>query len=322
MVSHPLVFLVGKETALRDEEIHGIQKQLFKDASSRQLNTHFFDASDGSLKAAVDIARTAPFLAGKRLVVLKEIEELSKEDQTELLRMLAEPQPFAQWVLTTAEPKVTKSGFLSEVAKHSRVVSCEAPYREGDLRGWVRKQFQKEGKDITAEALELLSELCGRNVSELASKVEQLAVHAGSAPRIERESVEALVGPSLSRTAFDLYEAVARRDGVFAFETVRKLAEDGSKPIEILSALAWRHERNMKIKNLLAGGLPPADVGRKLGIHSYYLEGEIGQAKRMSAEKARQFIGILLACDGEIKRGLLEANLSLEKCLLSLCDCP
>lgn len=320
MVSHPIVFLVGNETALRDEEIHRIQDRLFKDPSARQLNSHFFDASEDGLRSALDIARTAPFLTDKRLVVLKDIEELAKTGQEALVRALEEPQPFVQWVLLTAEPKVTKSAFLSAVAQRSRVVSCEAPYREGDVRGWMRKQFEKREKEVDGDALELLFELCGRNMTELASKIEQLSVYAGGVRRIGRSDVEALVGPSLTRSAFDLYEAAARSDGNAAFGTLRRLVEDGSKPIEILSALAWRHERNLRIKNLLASGLGPADVGAKLGIHRFYLEGELGQARGMSEARARRFLGALLACDGEIKQGQLNANLAIEKCVLSLCE--
>ncbi len=63
MVSHPLVFLVGNETALRDARIHEIRDRLFKDASSRQLNFHVFDAAQDGLKGALDASRTAPFLA-------------------------------------------------------------------------------------------------------------------------------------------------------------------------------------------------------------------------------------------------------------------
>lgn len=318
MVVPPITLLVGTESALRDEAVGQIRDALFKDTSSRDLNSHLFTAGQDALSEILMLAGTAPFLASRRLVILKEVENLEDAEKKELLAFLAHEPKFACWVLMTDETSTTKSAFLGGLGRLAKVVNCQAPYRDSEFKAWIRKRVTEEGKTIAEDAADLLIQRTGRDLSQIGSRIEQLCIYASGRKGILLKDVEDLCGESAEESAFNLYEALERGDFETAFKGLSKLLEEGAKPHEVIGAMVWRFERNARIKNLLDQGETPADIGYALRINRFFLEREIGQARRLNAGKFGRQLSALSECDQSIKRGLSEPAAALEKCFLAL----
>jgi DNA polymerase III delta subunit len=245
--------MVGSDSAHLDQEIQSTQANLFKDLSSRDLNTHRYEASETPFSEVLTQALTAPFLADKRLILLKNIQNLPRKDQGTLLEALAKKAKFTFWIFTTEETRYKKSPFLSKVAGLSKVISIKTP-----------------------------------------------------------ESGE-------NANIFQLYEMLLGGRLDAALSMVRKLRDEGTKAHEILGALIWQFERNLRMKNLIRRGMTTSEISQTLRIHPYFLDRTIRLAKSLDPMTVHEHLEILLDCDLKIKRGLLTADLAVERSLFGLC---
>lgn len=313
----PLTLLVGDDEALIDEEIARIEARVFCAADERRLNRAVYASGDAPLSEILTHASTAPFLAEKRLVILREAERLAEPDRPALLAHLKTPPPFAVWILVSAV-KPARSTFVSELSRLARLVNCEAPRDEYRIKIWISRRFAAEGKKPDPEAIEALVGAFGRDLASLKKRIEQLCILAAGRPRVTREDVEKIGGGSAVLGAFEVFDAVLAGRFEEAYAAVRLLLENGAAPQEILSALAYRFERAFKINGLLAGGTAPAEIARLLKIHPYFAAREIEEARRLNRKEADAWLKAFGECDRAMKRGVLDGKIALEKLLLDL----
>jgi DNA polymerase-3 subunit delta len=308
--------LAGPEAVLRDEALRALESAVFSNPSERELNRHLFRASETPLADVIGQALTAPFLAPKRLVVLDEADALARADRELLLRHLKGGTP-AVWAVLTEEANAARSAFLAELGRLGRVVPCQAPYRDTDIARWAEARARRLGKALDGEAAALLVERAGRNLTDLASRLEALALYV-KGPAIGTGDVEALVGESVSRTAFYLSDALDRRDFASAWRTLRRLLDEGARPHEILGALAWRFDRSVRLKNLKDLGQGFAEATAALGVSRAFAGEEWAAAGRLGRARAEGKLRVLWESDSRLKRGLVEPVQAAEGCVLAL----
>jgi len=314
-----VTLLAGRETILRDEHLRRIRTALFKNPSAAQLDQHWFDASRQTLMEILAAAQTPPFSAPKRLVVIDGVEAFKDADRKMLLPALKNPSPHAVWVLITAEKNIRR-GFLGQVAAVAKVHSCETPYREAEIRDWLRKQFGRWGKTADFKAVAVILELIGKDLTQLAAAAEQLAVFTGERKAVTVGDAEALLGESAERNVFDLYDALKGGRPEVAWKILRRLKTQGKRAHEVFGSLAWQFDRMLRVRNLLDQGMGPADVSRELGMPGFFAEQAVRRAKGMNAGKLKKDLGLLIGCDRDIKRGRVREDLALERCVLALSE--
>jgi len=286
--------------------------------SSLNLNFHRYLASEQPLSEVIAQAETAPFLSEKRLVLLMGVEDLNAGDRKIIAQYFEKSPRFSQWILTTGETKFTKMVFLNKISKKAEVILCRAPYREAEIRQWIKDEVLKLNKKISFEAMRQLIELTGRDLTELKKRVELLSIYIGDRNQIAEEDVDSLLGESVDQNVFQLYESLEKKNFTNAYKIVDKLKDEGRRAHEIIAALVWQFERNLKVKNLLDAGLGPGDVSKNLGIHPYFLDQTVSLARGMTQSRFEEQLKVLSRCDQDIKSGYLNSDLALQKCLLSL----
>jgi len=80
-------------------------------------------------------------------------------------------------------------------------VPCHTPF-DRDLPRWIESRAQKNGKRIPREAVAILIERAGRDLSALASALESLSVYSSSRTEISAQEVESLLGKSAEEDVF------------------------------------------------------------------------------------------------------------------------
>ncbi len=318
MVKRPVTLLLGEEVVLRDEHVRGIAEKLFPDESTRKLNFDSFTAGETPLMEIIGRAQTRPFLAEKRLIVLKGLDRLADEDKKTLVGHLRNPAVFTVWVVQVDSPQAVQRGPLHDLMGFARVVRAMTPAGEGEVKLWLRRRLEARGKSMDGPAMDLLLERVGKSCTLLALRLDELTLYAGDRPRLTRGDVEALIGDSAQASAFQLYEALAEARYADALKILYRLKGEGVHPLEILGALVWRWDRDMRLRNMLDRGLGAGEVSRELRIPDYYRDRALRRARDISPERAERELGALLECDRMVKTGELEASLALDRCVLEL----
>jgi len=237
MVEPSVYLLAGTEEFLKEKNLSRI-KLAFLDKDSEDFNFNIFYAGSAPLEKILECACTAPFLGRKRVVLVRHIEDFSASEEGLILSYIRAPHKQTLLILETAQNNLNQN-FLAEICKYARVIFCK-PLKESQLPYWIRAQVEARGKRIEEKALSLLVNNLGNNLQLLSSSLDNLILYIGKDETIETEAVEKLVGPDVTTSAFELFDAACARDKERAFQILDSLLKDGINSSQILGALAHK----------------------------------------------------------------------------------
>lgn len=307
--------LSGRERLLKKEFIADLRKNSFPPGSDASLNYQEWDAAeDGALSSMLGAARTAPFLAEKRVCVLWSVEELEDEDRETLLAALP-ALPQASVIVLSSEETPKKNKFLQEVESKTVLVPCHPPF-ERDLPGWVEGRARKLGGTIARDAVRVLIEKTGKETPFLQNSLEQLFVYAHPRTAITLADVDALLGRSGEEDIFAIADDVLSQNTQAALTRAERLFEEGARAPEIIGVLAGQFERMKQAADLVERGATPAEAAAALRVHSFFQAKFFLQLKKTSKRGIEEAQKRLLECDTMIKQGRLAERLALEKFIL------
>ena len=312
-----LYLLVGKEEFLKKEFIQNLRKSLFPQGQSGEINFQEFHAGIDPLGAALDFARTAPFLGDKRLAVLWGIDDLAAEEKESLLAYTANPAPASALVLVSGEGNANKNGFLSGLSRVCAVTACHVPF-ERDLPQWIQTRARKSGVQMESSAAPILVERAGKDVTALSHAIEELALYVHPRTQVLAKDVESLLGRSAEADVFELSDMLIRKNVNSALEKVEALFRDGARAYEIVAALASQFDRLRKAGVLMREGKPDKEVGAELKVHPFFLDKFLSQAKGIPEGTMREISKRLLSCDEAIKTSRLDERLAVERLVLEV----
>ena len=313
-----IYLLVGKEEFLKKEFVRSLKSSLFKNLSELDLNFREFDAEPGGFAAFKDFLQTLPFLSPQRLAVLSGVDELEEGEKESLLSFIASFPSSAAAVLVSCETSAKKNPFLSAVSKKAKTVSCYAPF-DRDLPQWISTRAKHAGIRLEPAASALLIDKMGKDVPALSSSLEMLATYIHPRKDVNAGDVEALLGRSLQNDVLVLVDNLLKKDAKAALSMTANFLREGIRGFEIVAVLAGQFERMRKAKALMDEGLPGAQVGTELRVHSFFMDKFVVQVKSLSRFDLRKVFRELLLCDESIKTGALSESLAVERLVLSLC---
>jgi len=230
----PVYLLHGDEDVLKDEAVRALLAAAV-DPAARDFNLDSRFAADVDAEAFHALVNTPPMLAERRAVVLRGVDQLGKRKskvRDELLRYLKSPNPTTVLILITAAGEDPDA----ELARQATSVALAALEPERVPR-WVSHHASKLSLTLEPDAVELLIEAVGNDLSALARELEKLASLAGDRPATAAD-VTALVGVRRGETVHDLVEAALARNAARAAQLVEPVLEQaGMSGVKILMLL-------------------------------------------------------------------------------------
>lgn len=310
-LSASVYLLVGKEDFLKDEFISKLRATLFKNADAG-LNWESFDAELSGFGPALEFLQTAPFLAEKRLAVLKNIDSLEEETKQSILRYVQTPSSTGVLVLDSDAANIKKDDFLKGLSEKTRFIPCYAPF-DSELPGWVQSRVKIYGKTLNTQAQNLLLECVGKDTRSLDAALDQLSVYVDPRNEISAEDVKKLLGHSAQADAFGLLEALIARRAQGALRILSDLRREGARAPEIVGALSSQLEKLRQVKSLRMRGLGAEQIAAEMKLHPFFVRKTVEQADRVPAGTLDGLLQALLDCDESLKTGKLGERLALER---------
>ncbi|OGW90984.1 MAG: DNA polymerase III subunit delta [Omnitrophica bacterium RIFCSPHIGHO2_02_FULL_63_14] len=307
----PVYLVFGKDPFLKEEFLNGLKKELFPSGPGPDYE-EFEPRSPWS--RAADFLGTAPFLADKRLAVIRDAESLPPAAQAAALEYCRKPSPRGVAVFIAEDAVPQKNAFLRSLAAAAQGVNCQPP-ADPERPGWIARRAEVRGLRIDGRTALLLAErFAGLGGACLA--IEQLAVAVHPRTSVAFAEAEKLVGGSLQAGVFDLTDAIAEKNAGRAAETLEALFREGTKGVEILGILAAQWDRLLRTAILRDEGLAPAEIAARLGVHAYYATRLLSQAGRTGTPVMKRRLAELLECDEAVKTGRLGERLAVERFVL------
>ncbi len=282
------------------------------------MNYQEFTAKKDALAYFMDFCRTLPFLSERRMAVLWEADHLAADDKKTLLAWVEGGDPSAVVVLVSEESNARKNDFLLGLSRKTKTLTFHPPF-EKDLPEWVQTRAKAKGMSIDRQAVPLLLERTGRELSALDMALEELSLFAHGASSITLKHVEGLLGKSVQEDVFLLTDHVLEKNASACLRTLQGLLREGVRAHEIVAVMAGQFERLHRAVDALAEKRPAQEIGATLKIHPFFQEKFMRQAGRLTPARMRGILKELLDCDEAIKTGRMGDAMALERLVLRLC---
>ena len=282
-----------------------------------QLNEAVLDnpAAD-ALIAAVE---TLPFLAEKRLIVVRELAALTGrgEGDDRLIAYLSRI-PAASVVIFYVQGKAdARKKLYQALKKHGQLVSF-APMDERALQSWIVRTLQGMGKAISPGDAAFLAFTVGSDASTLHREMEKLAALVGERPAVDRADIQAICTRSLECTVFETVDAVVAGQQARALTLLHDMLASGSDRLGILAMLLRQYRLIFFVKVMQQEKLPPAEIKKRLGLPGFAAERTLRQAAAYTGYQARRAMEACLRAEYQVKSGAWNQVGALEGCILQI----
>ncbi len=312
-----LVVLYGRERMLADRAIAAIVDAAVPDDSMRALNVDTLDAA--SVEGAGDITarvHALPFLAERRVVIVRDSIDLKKDDRDEIAEACKDVP--AQSVLIVdhsgrparpqgRRPKDEAANFAAGTSG-ALLLDCtlDAPAAER----FIDDLAAAHGIKIDAEARSILADT--EDASEIKNALDKLAL---TTKRVRVADIrEYAVSPQESKL-WDLADAVNERSVGRALALARDFEDNPIGPLQWLAGdaqVVWE----------LATGTRSDDYARATGQNPWRIGKLVGAARRIAPGVARRNVDITMKALERCLTGRREPAQTLEEVIVRLCESP
>ncbi|MDG0817565.1 DNA polymerase III subunit delta [Bdellovibrio svalbardensis] len=313
----PLYFLFGEEPYLLNQSVDRFKYAVLNEGAI-DFNYSLFYASDADVSVVRDAVETLPMMAPRRLVILKESQELTDKEWAELEPLIENAVDSTVFVLLASRVDKRKKSIRSLLDK-AECVEFKKPY-ENQIPSWINYIAQSLGLTISNEAIHLLHKLAGHHLTEIEGELKKLGEFVEGSRRIEVSDVAQVVSRSKEENVFDFTKAIGENDRVKALEHLVHLLDQGQNEIGIISLVA-RHVRILlTVKKGMEEGLQGAKLAHYAQVPPYFLDTYTDQSRRWTAKKLEQTLVVLSETDKALKSSPLSSHIWLENMVLKTCS--
>lgn len=306
-------FLYGDEELLAEAALERLKGRIAEEVDT-DFNMEVLDAAEVGAERIIDAAETIPLLSPRRLVLVKDVDCMSRSDLARLASYLESPNPATILVLVTRFPQSGQPRDTKATKRVEGTALFKAASQAGDvlkftisgrgkrsrLEEFVSDSFKKRGKEVTAEARQALLERTGNDLRELEGAVERVSLYVGDRPEVELEEIELLTVPSAERDIFEFVDSVAERRRDLALYLFNRLMRQGESPQRLFGLLLRQYRLISRVKSL-SSDHDYGEIASSVGVPPFIVSKCLQQSKRYSAERLRGLFG-------EFRRAQLELH--------------
>lgn len=318
-------YLITGSDSFAFREIVNLLKNKFLADDPSDFNFHRFDCDHNTkMSEIITLCEEYPFGARHKLVVLKDAQKLKSEEGKKLARYLENPSHTAVLAVLenedevkTSSSKFNPSRQLKKVLKQRGLkIACNLNYSQ--IRDWVRKRFESEGKKVSGEAVELLMQAVGNNLWVLQQEINKIVLYSANKNIVRRNEVESVTRSRPSSKIYNLTEQVGLKNLGKALIILDELFREKVAVVQILAALNNHFVFLYHLRQLSEQGYSSQRMAKELHRHPYYVKKSVRQAKNFTPGSFETVFDLLSRADGGIKSGMDERRV-VEMMLIQVC---
>ncbi|MBU2020500.1 MAG: DNA polymerase III subunit delta [Bacteroidetes bacterium] len=205
-----IYLLHGEESYYIDRISDAIIKHALED-HERDFNQSILYGKEITVGNIIDEAQQFPMMAERRLVVVREAQNL-KKSISELAKYAEHPTSTTILVICYKYDNIDgRSSLVSKCSKTQTVFKSEK-IRDYQLVDYVTSLVQENGYQITNKAAMLFAESVGTDLSRIFTELTKLSVLIEKGQQINEVHIEENIGISKDYNIFELTKAVGLRD--------------------------------------------------------------------------------------------------------------
>ncbi len=311
--------IAGDDPFLSQEAWRIVRSQAVGD-EDEGLAVSRYAGDTAELRDVLDELSTPTFFGGNRVVLVDDADKFVSTYRQQLEGALARERKRGVLVLRCRTWR-SDTRLAAVVARVGCTIDCRAPkYQEARswLTNWAR---QKHGKELSADARDLLLEYIGLDLGRLDQELEKLALYVGQRHEITAEDVDQVVTHGRARTAWELAEAAANGKLSAALEILDRLLTAGETPLAVFYAVAWQFRRLARVARLILSGMSTKEALSAARVPPFQRDAVVGQLRRIGRVRLLRMYDLILETDLALKSTDIDPRVALEQFITAVaCD--
>ncbi|MBE0599190.1 MAG: DNA polymerase III subunit delta, partial [Desulfuromonadales bacterium] len=293
----PLLLLYGEEPFLLDQALARLRGLIPPDA--RDFNFQMVRGREVRAAAVLDTVHTFPVFSSRRLVLVRETEEIPAAELEAFLPYLR--APVAETILVfTAEKIDGRRKFYQEFRKHGAMVEFRRLF-DNQIPAFVREQARVAGFSFTEDAMTLFCRRVGTSLQEVAAELGKLGTYLGGKKLADVAEVTAVVSDTRVDSIFDLTNAIGLQKTGDALRLLSRLLGEGVAPLVVLTMLTRHFRQLWMARELLDLGEQSRQIAGRIGVNPYFLDTLLVQARQFGPDRYRHAFELFLGADLALK---------------------
>lgn len=304
----PFYLLSGTEPYFIDQFEAKIT-ELLTDEASRSFDYSLFYGKEADANEIVETAKRFPLLSSYHLVVIREAQHLDKSTDV-IADYLTHPQEQTIVVFCYKYKTFDKRKKLYKAAKKAGAILETKTLYDNQMGQWLVQKIQLAKFKIDSEALQLLTEALGNDLSKIEKEISKLKIFLDEGTQITPEIIEKHIGFSKDYNNFELYKAVGKRDFHQCCKIAKYMSENPKNHPLVLTLSGFY---NFFRRVLLYHGLgDKSKAPQLLGVNPYFVGDYERASKKFSLKQASKAISITLEADLKSKGVGVKSNESYD----------
>jgi DNA polymerase III delta subunit len=303
-----ILFLYGADTYRSKRKLDDIRAKFLREIDPSGLNHGEIDgakAEIGEMRAAIS---AAPFLAKKRLVILKDAVATCKKKEAEALAEALGAVP-ADTILVIHERAGAED--LEGSSAYNRLKGGEfypefKPMTPRQMQAWIDKEAKSRAVTFTKEASAAYQATAGNDCWKIVGELDAMSAAAGSMGKsvIDADLVREFTHAESEESIFDFLDAVGTRRLEVAAKLLDGLLAQDETEVSLLSRLQ-SHARGLLVASELSaqGDASKDRLSRELGIHPFAAAKILSQSRYFKPAEIERLYVWLIDADEKLKRG-------------------
>ncbi len=268
------------------------------------------DGEEASLEHISETLNSLPFLAAKKLVVLRApgANKQFAEQAEHILSELPETND-----VIVVEPKPDKRTAYYKFLKKRTDFREFPPLDQHGLARWLTEAAKEKQGTLHSGDARYLVERVGTDQQLLSNELEKLLLYSS---KIDRQTIELLTEPTPQSTIFELLEAAFAGNHKKAAKLYEEQRALKVEPAQIVAMLAWQLHVLAVIK--AAGDRSADQIAKEAKLNPFVVRKSQNIARGLTLTELKKLIHDLLKIDVAMKTTSIDADEALQHYLLGL----
>jgi len=308
----PITVVIGDEELLVERAVARVVASVRAEDPEADIR----ELAAAELEAGQLAELTSPSLFGdRRLLVVRDVEQVVKEVVEELTAALREARDDTQFVLVHKGGARGRAIVDAALAAGGRRVECAKLARAAERVEFVKAEFATLGRTITDDGARALLDAVGNDIRELAAACAQLGTDTDG--RVDAVLVGRYYRGRAEAGGFAVADRAMEGRLGDALEQLRWALAVGTAPVLITSALAQGLRSLAKVANA-PRGLRGADLARELAMPPWKVDRVKAQLRGWTPAGVAASVQAAAIADEQVKGGGTDAGYALEKAIMAI----
>ena len=300
----PIYYLMGEEPYFIDTITDYIEKNVLRD-DEKDFDQVVVYGADTDLGQIINTARQFPMLASRRVLIVKEAQNVkgidgTSDDKDPMTLYAANPTKSTILVINYKGKKLDSRKKLAKTLDKENVLFESKPLYDNQIGRWITDYLSARGIVIEPKAAEVMAACMGTKLSAIVMELEKLKTAVGSGNKITVADIEKNVGISKEFNPFELQNAIGARDMYRSALISKHLGAMAKHSIIPDIAVLYGFFTKVMLTHSMRNA-SPAELASALKVSPFFVKDYQAAARNYSLTQCATVISILREYDAYSK---------------------